>query len=148
MIYNFYIFNRRGKCLYYMEWSRPRISLTDDPEEEQKLVYGMLFAVKEITLQMTLHGESRNVPNSSSHLKTLKTDSFVLHHFQSSSGIMFVVNSDLDSPDLQSHLQNIYSQVFVECVTRNPLYRYLPDESINCPLFDEKLREYVMTSMK
>ena len=135
----------------------------------------MLFAVKEITLQMTLHEEvcislvaliwyccavnmfltdlsfhlkSRNAPNSSSHLKTLKTDSFILHHFQSSSGIMFVVNSDVDSPDLQSHLQNIYSQVFVECVARNPLYRYLPDESINCPLFDEKLREYVMTSMK
>ena len=61
---------------------------------------------------------------------------------------MFVVNSDVDSPDLQSHLQNIYTQVFVECVARNPLYRYLPDESINCPLFDEKLREYVMTSMK
>ena len=110
--------------------------------------FGIIVPSTCVLPYFSFHLKSRNVPNSSSHLKTLKTDSFVLHHFQSSSGIMFVVNSDLDSPDLQSHLQNIYSQVFVECVTRNPLYRYLPDESINCPLFDEKLREYVMTSMK
>ena len=25
MIYNFYIFNRKGKCLYYQEWSRPQV---------------------------------------------------------------------------------------------------------------------------
>ena len=85
---------------------------------------------------------------SNSDLKSLKTDSFVLHHFQSSSGIMFVMNSDVDSPDLQSYLQNIYTHVFVECVTRNPLYRYLPNDSINCPLFDEKLREFVKTSIR
>lgn len=31
MIYNFYIFNRKGKCLYYQEWSRPQVRATAPP---------------------------------------------------------------------------------------------------------------------
>jgi hypothetical protein len=38
MLFNMYIYNRRGKCLYYKEWSRPLNTLRDDPNEERKLV--------------------------------------------------------------------------------------------------------------
>ena len=34
-----YIYNRKGKCLYYQEWERPLNTLSDDPDEEKKLVY-------------------------------------------------------------------------------------------------------------
>ena len=46
--------------LWSQEWTRLRVSLVDDPEEERKLVYGMLFAVKEITMQMTPSKEVRD----------------------------------------------------------------------------------------
>ena len=36
MIFNFYIYDRRGKCLYYKEWNRPLNTLADDPQEEKK----------------------------------------------------------------------------------------------------------------
>jgi hypothetical protein len=50
MIYNIYIFNRRGKCLYYKEYSRPFNSLkdSDDPDEDKRLVFGMLFSLKDL----------------------------------------------------------------------------------------------------
>ncbi|RYG68047.1 hypothetical protein EON64_06050 [archaeon] len=39
MLYNLYVYNRKGKCLYYREWSRPLNTLSDDPEEEKRLMY-------------------------------------------------------------------------------------------------------------
>ena len=38
MLYNIYIYNRKGKCLYYKEWLRPLNTLSDDPIEERKLM--------------------------------------------------------------------------------------------------------------
>lgn len=38
MFHNFYVFNRKGKCLFYKEWDRPVNKMADDPEEERKLV--------------------------------------------------------------------------------------------------------------
>lgn len=49
MLYNLYIFNRRGKCLYYKEFHRSFHSLQDDPEEEKRLVFGMIFSLKELS---------------------------------------------------------------------------------------------------
>lgn len=39
MLFNFYIYNRRGKCLYYKEWNRPLNTLSDDAAEEKRLMY-------------------------------------------------------------------------------------------------------------
>lgn len=44
MLYNLYIYNRRGKCLFYREWSRPLNTLADDPDEEKKLMYAIVLA--------------------------------------------------------------------------------------------------------
>lgn len=38
MLYNFYIYNRKGKCLYYREWNRPLNTLSDDTDEEKRLM--------------------------------------------------------------------------------------------------------------
>jgi len=76
MIYNLYIYDRRvrvctilpflpfptldrhppslfpslhlhqGACLFYREWSRPLNTLAEDPEEEKKLMFGMLYSIK------------------------------------------------------------------------------------------------------
>ena len=36
--FNFYCFNRKGNCLFYKEWMRPLNTLSDDPDEEKKLM--------------------------------------------------------------------------------------------------------------
>jgi hypothetical protein len=43
MIYNFYIFNKKGKCIYYQEWHRQ--SVPENAEEEQQLIFGFLKAI-------------------------------------------------------------------------------------------------------
>jgi trafficking protein particle complex subunit 1 len=87
MIFNLYIYDRKGKCLFYKEWSRPMNTLSDDPDEEKRLMFGMLYSLKDLTSKMapTLGPEG---------LHTVKTNSYTLHHFESVTGMTFVMNSD------------------------------------------------------
>lgn len=55
----------------------------------------------------------------------------------------FILNTDPNTPDLYVNLQYIYSNIFTECIVRNPLYEYDPDQPFNCPLFNTKLEEYI-----
>ncbi len=36
----------QGACLFYREWSRPLNTLAEDPQEERKLMFGMLYSIK------------------------------------------------------------------------------------------------------
>ena len=47
--------------------------------------------------------------------------------------------------DLQSHLQYIYSQIFIETILHNPLHAYDPDAPITNTLFIGRLEEYLKT---
>ena len=46
MIFNLYIFDKAGSCLYYNEWFRPQSTLKDMPEEDRKLMFGLIFSLK------------------------------------------------------------------------------------------------------
>jgi len=43
MIYNLYIFNKKGVCLFYYEFHRPLKA--ENLEEEQQLLFGFLRAI-------------------------------------------------------------------------------------------------------
>lgn len=49
MIYTFYIYNKSGLCIYYQEWYRTR--RPSILEEEQKLMYGLLWSLKSFVLK-------------------------------------------------------------------------------------------------
>src|SRR5689334_19418988 len=49
MIYNFWIYNRSGICIYYEEWGRT--VQPDNLEEEHKLMYGLIWSLKSFTLK-------------------------------------------------------------------------------------------------
>ena len=51
-IHSLYIFSRRGTCLYYTEWYRPRNTLSELPEEDRKLMFGLLFSLKQLMNKM------------------------------------------------------------------------------------------------
>ena len=41
----------QGTCMYYQEWNRPFNSFADmenSADEDQKLIFGMLFSLKEV----------------------------------------------------------------------------------------------------
>lgn len=47
-IHNLYIFSRSGECLFYAEWFRPVNTLKDMPDEDRKLMYGLIISLKHL----------------------------------------------------------------------------------------------------
>lgn len=45
-----YVFNRNGVCLLYREWDRPLKTL--NPQQDHKLMFGLLFSLKSFTAKM------------------------------------------------------------------------------------------------
>lgn len=45
MIYNLYVWTKKGKCIYYQAWNR-QTTPKDSIEQEQSLMYGFLIAIK------------------------------------------------------------------------------------------------------
>ena len=70
-----------------------------------------------------------------------KTDTYVCHHFETASGIRFVLNTDRDAGDLRPNLRHIYSNIFVEYVVKNPLQKL--NDPITCQGFISNLRQYI-----
>jgi hypothetical protein len=135
-LYNFYIFNRSGDCLYYKEWSRPQNTLHDDPAEEKKLVFGMLFSLKDFTHKLSPRAESEE-------LRMVKTKAFCLHHYESVTGLMFVLNSDTDTPSQYARLEHLYKNVYIDYVARSPLYDSRSGKQIQSQIFSTKVEKYL-----
>lgn len=53
MIHNLYIFDRNGQCLYYKEWNRDQYTLRESPDEDRKLVFGLIFSLKQFVTSLS-----------------------------------------------------------------------------------------------
>ena len=129
-LYTLQIYSRQGDPLFYREWSRPRE--VKNMREEHKLMFGFLFSLKQLVGKMT--------PRKGGGFYACSTSHYRLHYFETPSGLRFVLTTDLAATDMREALRHIYSQIFVECLTKNPLYN--PGEPISCPLFAGTLERY------
>ncbi|KAK3828136.1 MAG: TRAPP complex subunit bet5 [Benniella sp.] len=148
MIYNMYIFDRHCQCIYYHDWHRghigrgafdqngdplashhsasggaggsttttmtdPRQGMNMSLEEEGKLVYGVVYSLRNLVKKLGTSHQEGFIAYKTSHYK--------LHFFETLTGLKFVLNSDPGVESLQSALRQIYTQLYVEHVVKNPL---------------------------
>merc|ERR1712188_302347 len=132
MIYNMYIFNREGTCLYYTDWGRT--NTPENLEEEFKLVYGMLFSLKRF---IKMNSPS---PTADGTFHFFLTNTYRFHYFESLTGLKFCVLSDPAVIDLKDTLKALYT-AFVECVIKNPLYTL--NEPVKCSLFIQRANHLI-----
>jgi trafficking protein particle complex subunit 1 len=136
-VHAFYLFDRTGACLCYREWSRALTVHT--PEDDQKTMFGMLFALRTFTLKLSPAGGApgAGVP------RYFATDAYALHYFETPTGLRFVLttSNDFGAVDVARHLREIYAEVYVEYVVKNPLARR--GDRVQSPLFLAKLDSYV-----
>ncbi|ORX75423.1 Sybindin-like protein [Anaeromyces robustus] len=161
MIYNFYLFNRHCNCIYYANWQNEK----DDEnlntknndmkwEEEAKLVYGVVYSLRNLCRKLS---SVNGVPEKSEKdddkidedrgFLSYKTNSYKLHYYETASGLKFVVCSDPRTPNLQDMLHQIYRDIYVEYVVKNPLY-HSDNDYINNTLFKNKLHEFIKSQSK
>eukprot|EP01084_Bolivina_argentea_P061792 112959_1 len=136
-VYNLYIYNRRGICIYYHEWNRILNTLSDDVGEERRLMFGMLYSIQELAEKLSTS------PSSGEKSLTLRTDAYALHCLKTASGIRFVLNTGPNAVDQQDALRRLYSDVYVKCVLRSPGYNPCAGQQIALNNFDTEVEAFV-----
>lgn len=137
-VHALHIFDRKGKTLFTKRYTSTKQQLLQDEEqisEQRKLIFGMLFSLRELVGSLTPEGGSQA-------LQSVKTGAGTLHCYETISGLrmaLFTNNNpimntigargggvDSSKTSFQTALKHIYSEIWVECVVRSPLYR--PDD--------------------
>jgi trafficking protein particle complex subunit 1 len=142
MIFNLYIFNRKGKCLYYKEWNRPQNTLGHDDGEEKRLMFGMLYSLQELVGKM---GGTSGTGNSGGGggLQSYTTDSYTLNYYETGTGLRFVLNTDNKAGDLKGALRHLYGNIFVDYVVKHPSYKPKLGLPVQLPMFEQELERYI-----
>jgi len=135
-IHNLYIFNRNGTLLYYCEWNRLKQSGITR-EEEAKLMYGMLFSIKSFVTKISPLDTNKG-------FLCYKTSKYALHYFETPTGLKFVLNTDINAQNVRDLLKEMYTQVYVEYIVKNPVVNL--NEPITSELFKQKLDTFIKQS--
>lgn len=133
MIYDFYIFNRSGTCTFSESYSQGGLPKKSDV---QKLIFGMIYMLRDLTGKLS--------PRGSDNLHVVRTNTFAIHHYQSETGLIFVLVTNSIQPDLSRKLEWIYKNIYVEYVSRNVLFVLDHKKPIDNGLFRKKVNEYIL----
>ncbi|XP_067411110.1 trafficking protein particle complex subunit 1 [Emydura macquarii macquarii] len=132
-VHNLYIFDRDGACLHYGEWHR-RKQAGIPKEEEFKLMYGVLFSMRSFVGKMS-------PLDMKDGFLAFQTSKYKLHYYETPTGLKIVMNTDLGVGNVRDVLHQIYSNIYVEFVVKNPLCNL--NEPIQSELFRAKLDSFV-----
>ncbi|KAL4805986.1 Longin-like domain-containing protein [Aspergillus unguis] len=158
-VYSFYIFDRHAECIYKRRWlprptsiaGKPSRPISDTPatanglnpvpstrsqDDDAKLIFGTVFSLRNMVRK--LGGEDDN-------FVTYRTSQYKLHYYETPTNIKFVMLTDVKSPNMRVALQQIYINLYVEYVVKNPLS---PTEhpggvGVNNELFEQALETFV-----
>ncbi|KAL7433625.1 hypothetical protein ACHAXM_003636 [Skeletonema potamos] len=132
-VHAIHIFDRKGKTLFTKRYTGRKQTSAQDAEllaEQRKLIFGMLFSLRELVGSLTPEGETPSV-------HSVKTGAGTLHCYETISGIRIALYTNNNpimnvlgarkgeqrDTSFQGALKYIYSEIWVECVVRSPLYR-------------------------
>jgi len=150
-----HIFDRRGKTLFTKTYSQSATQQqaqlqktgiaepgSDPLDEQRKLVFGMLFSLRELVGGLTPEGQAAS-------LHSIQTGASTVHNYETLSGMRFALytnnnnqnsgsngssrkslgggsahgSSKEENQSIREALKYIYSELWVEHVVRSPLYR-------------------------
>ncbi|KZM19446.1 Trafficking protein particle complex subunit BET5 [Ascochyta rabiei] len=146
VLYSFYIFDRHTECIYSRRWAprpssssgtttasrttRPTsgASLTsttpnDGPgapathrglshADDEKLIFGLVFSLRNMVTKLG---------GSDDTFLSYRTGEYKLHYYETPTRMKFVMLTDTKVPNLRQYLYQIWANLYVEYVVKNPL---------------------------
>ena len=131
-IYAFYLYNRSGHCLLYRRWHQQSKGKRG-VEHETKLMWGLLFSMKELVATMTPRAidETESTP-----LTAFVTHDSKVHYIETLTGLRLILTTDTAQPTyapanapnrtVYDALQAVY-RLWVDACVKNPFYRSSDD---------------------
>ncbi|KAJ5765612.1 Transport protein particle subunit bet5 [Penicillium odoratum] len=153
-VYSFYIFDRHAECIYKRRWLPRPTSVAGKSQtqggsvghgqtvrasdDDAKLVFGTVFSLRNMV---------RKLGGDEDNFISYTTSQYKLHYYETPTNIKFVMVTDLKSPSMRIALQQIYINLFVEYVVKNPLspVEHPGGVGVNNELFEESLEQFVQT---
>jgi len=161
VVYSFYIFDRHAECIYKRRWlprpisagsasSRPTFDATPlsngvstgtgrsalSAEDDAKLIFGTVFSLRNMVRKLGGDGDS---------FLSYRTSQYKLHYYETPTNIKFVMLTDTKASSMRLALQQIYVNLYVEYVVKNPLspVEHPGGVGVNNELFEESLEQFV-----
>ncbi|GAQ09068.1 transport protein particle subunit bet5 [Aspergillus lentulus] len=160
VVYSFYIFDRHAECIYKRRWlprpasivgksSRPTSEVATQngvpsvfgqsartTDDDAKLIFGTVFSLRNMV---------RKLGGEDDSFVTYRTSQYKLHYYETPTNIKFVMLTDVKSPSMRVALQQIYINLYVEYVVKNPLspVEHPGGVGVNNELFEESLEQFV-----
>ncbi|OJJ48810.1 hypothetical protein ASPZODRAFT_129121 [Penicilliopsis zonata CBS 506.65] len=161
VVFSFYIFDRHAECIYKRQWLPRPVSITakssrpvSEPsglsngspavfgqsarttDDDAKLIFGTVFSLRNMV---------RKLGGEDDSFVSYHTSQYKLHYFETPTNIKFVMLTDTKSPSMRIALQQIYINLYVEYVVKNPLspVEHPGGLGVNNELFEQSLEQFV-----
>ncbi|KAF8476125.1 Longin-like domain-containing protein [Kalaharituber pfeilii] len=171
-IYSFYIFDRHCEPIYIKQWHerermlRPttsasatspipdkrvssgtkQLTRTESPaktgrlsaQDDAKLIFGVVFSLRNMV---------RKLSTPDDNFVSYRTNNYKLHYYETPTNLKFVMITDVKTNTLRVVLHQIYVNLYVEYVVKNPLSpaEHPGGEGVACELFELGLESFVRT---
>jgi len=173
VVYSFYIFDRHTECIYSKLWVRqpdtPLSSTTAKPprpissssasnalvpdsgparprpgrlsaKDDAKLIFGTIFSLRNMV---------RKLGGEEDSFISYRTAQYKLHYYESPTNIKFVMLTDTKSPNMRQVLYQIYINLYIEFVVKNPLspVEHRNGEGVANELFELALEQFTQQEL-
>ncbi|KAI9874444.1 MAG: TRAPP subunit bet5 [Pleopsidium flavum] len=164
VVYSFYIFDRHAECIYKKHWPpRPTSSGNRAPgptsdssamssgvngtgrhglsaEDDAKLVFGTIFSLRNMV---------RKLGGPDDNFISYRTSQYKLHYYETPTNLKFVMLTDTRTINLRHVLNQIYINLYVEFVVKNPLspVEHPGGVGVDCEMFEAGLDQFVTRDM-
>ncbi|PFH60919.1 hypothetical protein XA68_10117 [Ophiocordyceps unilateralis] len=138
-VYSFYIFDRHTECIYAKSWlpaasttTRSKAAASDDA----KLVFGTVFSLRNMV---------RKLGGDDDAFISYRTAQYKLHFYETPANLRLVLMTDTASASMRNVLHQIYINLWVEYVVKNPLapVEHKGGEGVKNELFELGLDQFI-----
>ncbi|PSS10668.1 hypothetical protein M430DRAFT_108400 [Amorphotheca resinae ATCC 22711] len=168
VVYSFYIFDRHTECIYSRIWARrdrpasgsgastrpvsdssssSNPPITDlgpararparlSAQDDAKLIFGTIFSLRNMV---------RKLGGPEDSFISYRTGQYKLHYYETPTNIKFVMLTDTQTLNMRNVLHQIYVNLYVEFVVKNPLspVEHPGGEGVANELFELALDQFV-----
>ncbi|KAK4249944.1 Longin-like domain-containing protein [Corynascus novoguineensis] len=126
VVYSFYIFDRHTECIYSKTWLPSFSSADPSPPagggggttlrastaDDAKLIFGTVFSLRNMV---------RKLGGDNDAFVSYRTAHYKLHFYETASSLRLVMLTDTATLSMRNVLHQIYINLWVEYVVKNPL---------------------------